>query len=453
MRKERGFGMHVPRGMVWTATVAVAMGVGVAGGPTAGALRSAAPLASTVIGPSSGDRLFVEYFPDPGGQGVHLEVPATSAPASRSASVAAEVRALSRTGPTDARLDVVITGDGYTAQQQGDFLADATSKWAEILHTEPYASYAGLFNVWAVEAASYESGVSGDPTADVIRDTALGSYFWCADTERLLCANIDKVAGYAGLAPDADLVLVLANSTKYGGAGYFGLEAAGYPFAGVSTLSSDHALSSLIAVHEIGHSVGLLADEYFYDGFGTYLGEEPPEPNVSTRTAGEQSAARTKWWRWLNAADPAGGTVSTYEGARYYPFGVYRPTADSLMRTLEAAAFNLPSREALIDGFYRHGDLITSDLPTGSTIGRRQPVTVELADVSGLADAQLRWYVDGREIPRLRGATSVTPLRIGLSADRRHTLSVAATDHTDAIRDPQVRAGTRTTLRWFVGKR
>jgi len=363
-----------------------------------------------------------------------------------------QVRALARTGPTDARLDVVITGDGYTAQQQGDFLTDATTKWAEILQTEPYASYAGLMNVWVVEAVSAESGVSGDPTADVVRDTALGSYFWCSGTERLLCADLGKVASYAGLAPEADLVVVLANSTNYGGAGYSELRAYGYPFAGVSTLSSDHPLSSLIAVHEIGHSVGLLADEYFYDGFGSYVGAEPTEPNASTRTANGQLAARTKWWRWMSATDPAGGTVSTYEGARYYPFGIYRPTADSLMHTLGAPAFNLPSREALIDGFYDYADLITSEIPSGSGIGRWQPVTVRLADVSGLAEADLRWYVDGREIRRVRGVTSVTPARLGLSADRQHTLSASATDHTDAIRDPEVRAQTRTTLHWVVSK-
>jgi len=445
--------MHVLRNTLGTATIAVAMSVGLAGGPPARAVLPAATLASALADPSSGDRFSVEYFPDPGGQGVHLQVSATAASASRAAAAVAEVRALSRTGPSDARLDVVLMGDGYTAQQQDDFLADATARWAEVLLTEPYASYAGLFNVWAVEAVSYESGVSGDPTADVIRDTALGSYFWCADTERLLCADIDKVAAHAGLVPDVDLVLLLANSTKYGGAGYFALEAQGYPFTGVSTMSSDHALSSLIPVHEIGHSVGLLADEYFYDGFGTYIGEEPPEPNVSTRTGGEQLAARMKWWRWLGATDPAGGTVSTYEGGRYYPFGIYRPTADSLMHTLEAQAFNLPSREALIDGFYRYGDLITSAIPTGSTIGRWQSVTVQLAEVSGVAEPQLRWYVDGREIRRLRDVTTVTPARIGLSADRQHTLSVAAADHTEAVRDPQVRAGTGTTLHWIVGKR
>lgn len=443
--------MHVRRRTVWTA-MAASIGFGLVVVPPASSLPAAVPPTSTATDPSDGDLLSVEYFPDPTGPGVHLQTTATKALESRAAGVAADVQELAWTGPTDARLDVVIMGDGYTAQEQDDFLADATTKWTEILQKEPYASYAGLFNVWAVEAVSYESGVSGDPTADVIRDTALDTLFWCAGTERLLCTDIGQVAAYAGLAPEADLVLVLANSTKYGGAGYSGLEALGYPFDGVSTLSSDHALSSLIAVHEIGHSVGLLADEYYYDGFGTYSGQEPPEPNVSALTAQEQLAARMKWWRWMGATDPAGGTVSTYEGARFYPFGIYRPTVDSLMRTLEAPEFNLPSREALIDGFYRYGDLITSGIPSGSTIGPWQRVTVRLADVSGLADVRLRWYLDGREIRRLRGQTSVTPALLGISAGRQHTLSVSAADHTDAIRDPEVRAETMTTLYWIVRK-
>lgn len=45
------------------------------------------------------------------------------------------------TGSTDDRLDVVIIGDGYTADQQDDFHADATAKWADITAIEPYRSY------------------------------------------------------------------------------------------------------------------------------------------------------------------------------------------------------------------------------------------------------------------------------------------------------------------------
>lgn len=123
------------------------------------------------------------------------------------------------TGSSADRLDVVIVGDGYTADQQDAFHTAAATKWAAITDIEPYASYQGLMNVWTVDAVSAESGITGDPTADVAKDTALGSYFWCSETERLICADIDKVASYAAKAPEADLVIVISNSTKYGGAG------------------------------------------------------------------------------------------------------------------------------------------------------------------------------------------------------------------------------------------
>lgn len=116
---------------------------------------------------------------------------------------------------------------------------------------------AGLLAATAAGTAPAAAAPTGADGGEAI------GYFSCADTERLACTDIDKVASYAAEAPAADLV-VIANSTKYGGAGYSGLQAEGYPFNGVSTLASDHPSSSMIAAHEIGHSVGLLEDEYTY---------------------------------------------------------------------------------------------------------------------------------------------------------------------------------------------
>ncbi|WP_324617501.1 M64 family metallopeptidase [Streptomyces sp. NRRL S-1868] len=49
---------------------------------------------------------------------------------------------------------------------------------------EPFTSHTGQMNVWTVEAVSRDSGVSGDPAQDVVKDTALGTYFWCDGMER-----------------------------------------------------------------------------------------------------------------------------------------------------------------------------------------------------------------------------------------------------------------------------
>ncbi|MEE1772343.1 M64 family metallopeptidase [Streptomyces sp. JV185] len=442
----------------------------------AGLLASAAataPASAAPTGSGGGRNFAVEYFPDPGGPGRTAEVPAETparkggAAARLSAAEAAvdgTVGEQAVTGSSDDRLDVVIIGDGYTSDQQDDFHADATAKWADITALEPYKSYQGLFNVWTVDAVSNESGISGDPGAGTVRDTALGSYFWCSDIERLICADIDKVAAYAAKAPAADLVVVIANSTKYGGAGYSGLQAEGYPFNGVSTLSSDHPSSSLIAAHEIGHSVGLLDDEYTYAEYGTWTGGEPGGINSTTYTPAQLTEKRAKWYRWLGLADPAGGTVGTYEGSAYYPLGLYRPTASSIMRELSNTEFNLPGREAMIAGFYRAGNALSSTVDTGTAVGPGRRITVDLADLrtagaiahrpgaaTGLARIDLRWYVDGVEKFSARGRTSVTPASLGVRADGRgHKVTAEAVDRTGAIRDPAVRALATDTLSWSV---
>lgn len=406
-------------------------------------------------------RVTVEYFPEPGGEGRQAEVPVNTPvtsgrSAARSLTPSAqttdgEVGKLSVTGPSADRLDVVIVGDGYTAGQQDAFHTAAASKWADITAIEPYSSYQGLMNVWTVDAVSADSGITGDPTADVPKDTALGSYFWCSETERLICADIDKVASYAAKAPEADLVIVISHSTKYGGAGYSGLEAEGYPFDGVSTLSSDNAQSSMIAAHEIAHSVGLLADEYTYDSYGTWPGGELPDINSSTFTAQRMAAGRTKWYRWLGETDPTGGTVGTYEGSSYYPFGIYRPTPNSLMRALNISEFNLPGREAMIAGFYREANALTSTAGTSSAVLRTSRIQVSQAELTGLAAPELRWYVDGVQVKRARGLTSVLPAALGVRADgRTHTVTVESRDRTDSVRDPLVRAEATERLTWTV---
>ncbi|WP_399085847.1 M64 family metallopeptidase [Streptomyces sp. BBFR2] len=389
----------------------------------------------------------VEFFTGPGGHPRHTTVPASAplTPAARTAIAAdGDVTPLVRNGPVADKLDVVFIGDGYTAGQQEDFHKAARAKWEKMTAVEPYASYTQLFNVWAVDAVSQDSGVSGDPTQDVVRDTALGSAFFCGDTERLLCVDTAKVEAYAAKAPAADLVVVLGHSSKYGGAGYNNVSSqVGYD--GIATASSDHDQSDQIAVHETGHSLGKLADEYDYGQEGTYTGPEPTDANLSTLGADAMKSRQTKWYRWLGQESPDGGTVGTYEGGGYYEKGLNRPTDNSIMRTL-GREFNLPGREAMIAGFHRHAKTLTSDVPTGRPLARSGALRV-----TALPGAVPHWYVDGREARAARGAATVRPAALGLPADgRTHTVTVRATDPTDAVRDPALRPLLTTALSWRV---
>ncbi|MEU6890381.1 M64 family metallopeptidase [Streptomyces sp. NPDC046557] len=389
----------------------------------------------------------------------HVRVPAAGhdkAPTGLSAAerdADGEVTKAVDNGPSADRLDVVVIGDGYTAAELGKFHDDARQKWAEVTSVEPYATYRNLFNVWTVDAVSRESGVSGDPDAATTRDTALGSYFWCDGIERLLCVDQPKVDAYVAKAPAADLVIVLSNSAKYGGAGY-NEPSPSLGYEGISTASAGNPKSGQVAVHETGHSLGKLADEYFYPGtpgYEQYTGPEPAESNISTLTAGGMRDARSKWYRWVGEQSPDGGTVGAYDGGGYYVTGLYRPTDNSIMRVL-GKPFSLPGVEAMIAGFHRHAHTLTALTPTGRTLRPRDRAKVSVPRLTGPDGRQLlvRWYLDGHELKRFAGRTDVRVGELSLSDARTHRLTVTTEDRTPSVRDPKIAASLRTTLGWSV---
>ncbi|MFI6908211.1 M64 family metallopeptidase [Nonomuraea sp. NPDC050394] len=265
-----------------------------------------------------------------------VEVPQRAQPRTAfAAPPPADVVALQQTGPPHQRYDLVFVGDGYTSSQLGAFRAHVAEKWAFLRTVEPFRTYGNSFNVWMVDVVSPQSGVDNDPAPGVSRDTALGMGFWCANIEHLLCVNESAARAYAANAPQADQIIALGNSTKYGGAG-----------GGVATASSGNAGSSWIAVHELGHSMAGLADEYDYPN-GRYAGGEPYETNVSIYPAATQRSYRLKWYRYLGQPTPDGGVIGTYEGARYHRYGLYRPSENSLMRSL-GRPFNTLGLNAMI---------------------------------------------------------------------------------------------------------
>ena len=86
-----------------------------------------------------------------------------------------------------------------------------------------------------------------------------------------------------------------------------------------------------VVAHEMGHNVGLLADEYT-EYQETYRGSETAARNVTLL-----NDPRTIPWRHLIPAGkeipsvPGSSGVGLFEGARYYTGGVYRPTEYCMM--------------------------------------------------------------------------------------------------------------------------
>jgi hypothetical protein len=348
--------------------------------------------------------------------------------------LAADVVTVFESGPPSNRVDLVIVGDGYTAGELGTFAAHAQSGIDDLFNTPPFDQYSELFNVHRVEVVSAESGVDDDPQG-VQRDTALDMRFYCFGVERALCVNVSKAQAYASLAPDWDQIFAVANSQRYGGVGY--------PSSNVGTYAGGNALAPQVAIHELGHSLGNLADEYAYGGPSNYSGAEPAARNVSIYDASEMAARNAKWAPWLGETDPAwDALVSTFEGANTSETGIFRPTDNSLMRAL-GRPFNLPSAEGLIIEMWKIVAPIDSATPTSQPLLPTQTVSVQPA----ASFLTVRWSLDGELIrtgPTLNLATVDLPA--GASE-----LVATVIDETPLVRDEAARDAFMTERRvWSI---
>src|SRR5207248_7190190 len=119
-----------------------------------------------------------------------------------------------------------------------------------------------------------DSGIS-QPSDHIYKRTPIGASYDTFDSERyVLTAENRAFRDIAANAP-YDVVEILTNSQKYGGGGIYNL---------YSTVAADSAWAAYIFVHEFGHHLAGLADEY-YTSDVAYLPPvqkvEPWEPNVT----------------------------------------------------------------------------------------------------------------------------------------------------------------------------
>jgi len=225
-----------------------------------------------------------------------------------------EVETLMDNGPVDKKADIVFLGEGYQSHELSKYDSDVQAVMNFIFSVEPFKSSQSSFNVHKVNVISTQSG-SDHPPSDV--NTAFDTYY---DGRLILIGNWTNKDIARDKAPDFDVVIMLVNDSTYGGAGYMGVIRYG---VAVSYTGSNR---NKVAAHELGHSYGLLADEYQYNNGSTYTGPEPSEPNVTI----DNNPSTVKWSQHIGIEG-----VSIYEGARYHDYGIYRPTSNGcMMRSL-----------------------------------------------------------------------------------------------------------------------
>jgi hypothetical protein len=332
-------------------------------------------------------------------------------------------------GPSSNRVDIVIVGDGYQSAQLNTYASHAANFVNNFFNDAPFNVYKSFFNVHRVDVISTDSGVDNDPANGTLKNTALDMGFWCSGIERLLCVNTTKANSYAVNAPQVDQTIAIANSIKYGGAGYSGNN--------LGTYSGGNASALEIARHEFGHSFADLADEYDYADNTTYTGGERPEANVSIRTAAQMAASNTKWARWLDLPE-----VDTFQGAYYSQFGIYRPTFDSKMRSLDRP-FEAVNAEQLVIYAYQTVKPIDSATAPGS-YNQGQVFNVDPVDPIG-SPLTVQWIIDGNVVG---SGLSLNSGALNLSGNK--TLTLRVVDNTPLVRDANARNTWMTDTRTYT---
>jgi len=177
-------------------------------------------------------------------------------------------------GDSAKKVDFLILGDGYTAAERGKCEKDAHRLTNILFATEPFKSRRSDFNVWAICATSAESGITR-PSTGIHHQSAIGATYDAFGTERYILTFDNKAfRNIASWAP-YEFVEILVNNNTYGGGGIFNL---------YSTVAADSLWAPYIFVHEFGHHLAGLADEYYTSDVAYNPPTEkvePWEPNVT----------------------------------------------------------------------------------------------------------------------------------------------------------------------------
>ena len=355
-----------------------------------------------------------------------------------------EVETIKLSGTPDKRINLVILGDGYQASEMDKFITDASNFTTEMFSQSPFLEYNNYFNVYAIKTPSNESGADhpgsafdvSEPASPVeFVDTYFNSTFDGFGFHRLLfygingsAAGANKLKIEAVLAenfPTYDQALILVNSNIYGGSG------------GEFAISSLAPSANEIAIHELGHSLFDLVDEY-YPGDGRLL-----ETTNATQTL---NATTIKWKNWLNT-----------DNVGIYPYGTtgeaatwYRPHQNCKMRYLDRP-FCAVCKEGMIEKIHDLVSPIENFSPNETTVENPEfPLDFEVSLILPTPNTlETVWLLN--DVVYANNSNTVTLEDADMQEDE-NTLSVLVTDNSSLLRIENHETIHVSTVTWLVNR-
>ena len=264
-------------------------------------------------------------------------------------------------------IDVVFVGDAFADKDQ-----DLFNKYVELgkeafFTEEPFRSTMNRFNIYRIGSVS-KNGIIAQEGGDTKFSAQFGQGTYVGGDNNLV--NSFVKASIPSVDLTKTIIFVIINKAKYAGTCHMfsNNQAVCY----VPLCRNENEYAQTLRHEGCGHGFGKLADEYFYDSMGRIPDDEVSElkkwkgfaygfhENVDLT-----SDPNTILWSKFISDSRYSGKVGVHEGGYTYPYGVYRPTHNSIMR-YNTGGFNAPSREAIYKKImkFSEGDAWTYDYET-----------------------------------------------------------------------------------------
>ena len=169
------------------------------------------------------------------------------------------VQVIQKTGDDNENFVILIMGDGYTADQQDQFLADAARKAQGMLTWSPYKEYSDHINIYAMQVVSNEQGIGvygekGPDTYFHVSVIGKAPQFFNGGTDKAKALRSEMEEKYLDAGANVGTIHILSNADGSYGASQNAL----FSFSA----NGDDNVNGTAMTHEISHSIGGLADEY-----------------------------------------------------------------------------------------------------------------------------------------------------------------------------------------------
>ncbi|KMQ66969.1 von Willebrand factor A [Chryseobacterium angstadtii] len=334
-------------------------------------------------------------------------------------------------GDNSKRIVMAILGDGFTDAQQGDFITSAQNTVNYLFTKSPYTEYKNYFNAYAVKVISLESGVKHPGTATDVTEPLIpvsnpNNYFGSTFDfyyHRLIYSYTTNLVEQvlAANVPDYDITYILCNSPEYGGGG------GTYAFASLNTAANE------LVVHELGHSFGDLADEYW----------DPNQQTEKINKTQNANPATIKWKNWVGL-----NGVGVYPHAESPTW--FRPHESCEMRYLNQQ-FCSVCKEGIVEKIHSLVSPVDSYTPANNTsVDATANVTFTANEILPIPNTLInKWTLNGTVLGATGNSVTITP---GQLNNGNNTLTLSVVDDSPLLKVDNHSTLHVTNVSWTLSK-